>query len=138
MSERIELNRQVIEEFRASGGQVGGPYEGIPLLLLTTKGARSGDRHTRPMMYLRDGDDLVVFAINGGRPTHPGWYHNLLAAGEATVEVGTEQRTVSPRVATGDERERLWAAQRHVYPGLDQFQAGKDQVIPVVVLRPLG
>jgi deazaflavin-dependent oxidoreductase (nitroreductase family) len=136
VSERTELNRQIIEEFRAHRGQVGGPYDGIPLLLLTIRGARTGTRYTRPVMYLADGDDLVVFGANGGRAAHPGWYHNLMAAGEATVEVGTELRTVSPRVATGTERDRLWARQLLVFPGLDQFQTGIDRLIPVVVLQP--
>lgn len=76
-----DYNRRLIEEFRAHGGKAGGMWEGTPLLLLTTTGARSGERRTTPMGYLPDGDRLIVWASNGGSPTHPGWYHNLLACG---------------------------------------------------------
>ena len=90
MADRNDWNRQTIEAFRASGGKVGGVWEGRPLLLLTTTGAKSGQRRTTPVMYLADGDRLLVFATKAGAPTNPAWYHNLLAHPEVTVEVGTE------------------------------------------------
>src|SRR6266571_8130919 len=90
MADRNDWNRKMIDEFRANGGKVGGMWEGRPLLVLTTTGAKSGRRHTTPTMYLRDGNRLLVFASKGGAPTHPDWYHNLVAHPEVTVEVGTE------------------------------------------------
>lgn len=135
MSERLRRNQAVIEEFRAAGGVVGGDFAGVPLLLLTTTGARSGEPRTMPMAYLADGGRLVVFAANGGRPHHPGWYHNLLADPRARAEVGTEAYAVVAADAEGAERERLWAAQLEVTPYFAGFQerAGRRR-IPVVVL----
>ncbi|MFI8104279.1 nitroreductase family deazaflavin-dependent oxidoreductase [Streptomyces sp. NPDC086023] len=138
MSERLEHNQRVIDEFRATGGVVGGDFEGMPLLLLTTTGARSGKPRTSPMAYLRDGDRLVVFAANGGRENRPGWYHNLLADPSAGVEVGKESFTVTAAVAEGAERERLWAAQLAVAPFLADFQARSGRRVPVVTLTPAG
>ncbi|MFJ6938986.1 nitroreductase family deazaflavin-dependent oxidoreductase [Streptomyces sp. NPDC101132] len=138
MSERLERNQRVIDEFRAKGGVVGGDFEGMPLLLLTTTGARSGEPRTSPMAYLRDGDRLVVFAANGGREHHPGWYHNLLAHPSAGVEVGKDSFTVTAAVADGAERERLWAAQLAVAPFLGDFQARSGRRVPVVTLTPAG
>ena len=90
MADSNDWNRQTVEAFRANRGQVGGVWEGRPLLLLTTTGAKSGQRRTNPMMYLREGDRLFVFASRGGGPTNPDWYHNLLAHPEVTVEVGDQ------------------------------------------------
>src|SRR2546429_8732382 len=91
MPDSNDWNRPTIEAFRANGGKVGGIWEGRPLLLLTTTGAKSGRRRTHPLMYLRDDDRLLVFASTGGAPTNPDWYHNLLAHPEVTVEVGNER-----------------------------------------------
>ncbi|HYB24700.1 MAG TPA: nitroreductase/quinone reductase family protein, partial [Solirubrobacteraceae bacterium] len=102
-----DFNAAVIEEFRAHGGRVGGMFEGAPLLLLTSTGAKSGQRRTTPVVYLPDDDRMVIFASKAGAPTHPAWYHNLLANPSATVEVGTETVTVRARVAEGEERDRL-------------------------------
>src|SRR6266700_5885662 len=107
MADRNDWNRQVIEEFRANRGKVGGMWEGRPLLLLTTTGAKSGERRTTPTMYLRDGGRLLVFASKGGAPTHPAWYHNLLAHPEVTVELGTETFKARAVPVTGAERVRL-------------------------------
>src|SRR5579884_1150395 len=90
MADRNDWNRQTIEEFRANKGKVGGMWEGRPLLLLNTTGAKSGQRRTNPMMYLREGDHLYVFASKGGAPTNPDWYRNLLAHPEVTVELGDQ------------------------------------------------
>ncbi len=132
-----EYNRRVIEEFRANGGAVGGPYEGAPLLLLTTTGARTGRAHTAPLMYLADGDRLVVFGSKGGAPTNPDWYYNLRANPLATAEVGTESLPVRATIAAGEERERLFAAQAAVRPQFAEYAARTTREIPVVVLERL-
>jgi deazaflavin-dependent oxidoreductase (nitroreductase family) len=129
-----EYNRHVIEEFRANAGSVGGPYEGAPLLLLTTTGARSGRAHTTPLMYLVDAGRLVVFGSKGGAPSNPDWYWNLRANPHATVEVGEETLPVRATVAHGDERRRLWDAQTAVRPQFLDYAARTAREIPVVVL----
>lgn len=134
MSERLQRNQLVIDEFRSAGGVVGGDFEGVPLLLLTTTGARSGQPRTMPVTYLRDGDRLVVFAANGGRTNHPGWYHNLLATPVADVEVGTETYTVAATETEGAERERLWARQLEHTPYFAGFQERARRRTPVVAL----
>jgi deazaflavin-dependent oxidoreductase (nitroreductase family) len=111
MADRNDWNRQTIEAFRANGGKVGGMWEGRPLLLLTTSGAKSGRRHTTPTMYLADGDRLLIFASKSGAPTNPDWYHNLLVHPEVTVEVGTETYEATATPLTGEERDRLFARQ---------------------------
>ena len=137
MSERLERNQRVIEEFRANAGVVQGDFAGVPLLLLTTRGARSGLPRTMPMTYLRDGDRFVVFAANGGRPQHPGWYHNLRAEPAATVEIGTETLPVTAALTEGDDRERLWQQQLRHTPYFADFQARAGRPIPVVALTPV-
>jgi deazaflavin-dependent oxidoreductase (nitroreductase family) len=137
MSEAEDRNQRVIEEFRANGGRVGGPFEGRTLLLLHHRGARSGRERVNPVVYQRVGDALAVFASHGGAPTHPDWYHNLLAHPEVTVEVGTETRSVVARVPAGEERERIWETQKATYPIFAEYErraAGRRQ-IPVVVLE---
>ena len=129
-----EFNRRLIEEFRASGGKVGGAYEGTPLLLLTTTGAKSGRQHTTPLIYLDDGGRFVVFGTKGGAPTNPDWYYNLLARPEATVEVETETYSVRATVATGEERERLAGLQGVLRPQFAEYEAKTTRQIPVVVL----
>jgi deazaflavin-dependent oxidoreductase (nitroreductase family) len=142
MPDRNEWNRQIIEEFHANGGKVGGPFEGAPLLLLTTTGARSGQRRTTPLMYLPDGDRLLIFASKAGAPTSPDWYHNLLAHPQATVEVGNgsviETFEVTATQVTGEERDRLYAKQAKLYPGFAEYQAKTTRVIPVVALERPG
>ncbi|MCP2258861.1 deazaflavin-dependent oxidoreductase, nitroreductase family [Streptoalloteichus tenebrarius] len=133
-----ETNQRVIEEFRANGGVVGGPFAGQPLLLLTTTGARTGLARTTPAVYLADGPDrLVVFASNGGSPTPPAWYHNLLAHPEAVVEISTRVHRVRATEATGAERDRLWARQVAADPRFATFQARTSRRIPVMVLTVL-
>jgi deazaflavin-dependent oxidoreductase (nitroreductase family) len=131
-----EYNRRVIEEFRANGGHVGGPYAGMPLLLLTTTGARSGRPHTTPLAYLVDGDALVVFGTKGGAPTNPDWFHNLRASPCATVEVGTETFAARARIAAGEERARLFGRQAEQRPQFAEYAARTSRQIPVVVLSP--
>lgn len=138
-----EFNRLIIEEFRANGGRVGGMFEGAPLVLLTTLGARSGKRRTNPAAYARDGERLLVFASNAGGPAHPGWYFNLLADNRVTVEIGTEEggvMTFSARAEPlqGEERDHQYALQAARDPGFAAYQAGTDRTIPVIALHPLN
>jgi deazaflavin-dependent oxidoreductase (nitroreductase family) len=124
------VNRRIVEEYRANAGHVvqfGGPSR---MLLLTTTGTRSGEARTNPMMYLADGDRLVVFASNMGSEQHPGWYHNLVARPEVTVEVGSDRFGATAIVSEGEERERLW----RLFP-FPQHQEKAHRQIPVVVLE---
>jgi deazaflavin-dependent oxidoreductase (nitroreductase family) len=138
MSDREDRNAGIIREFRTNEGRVGGPFEGAPLLLLTTTGARSGRARTNPLMYLRDGDRLVVFASKGGAPTNPDWYQNVVANPDASVEVGTDRFPVRATVATGDERDELFAEQAKHYPQFAAYQAKTDRTIPVIILERAG
>src|SRR5436189_2678203 len=137
MSDREDWNSNIIEEFRTNEGKVGGPFDGAPLLLLHTTGARSGEERINPMMYLADGDRLVVFASKGGAPTNPDWYHNLVANPDVEIEVGTERRKVRARVAEGEEHDQLYAEQSRRYPQFAKYQEGTDRTIPVVILEPV-
>lgn len=137
MAEMNDWNRQTIEQFRANGGKVGGFWEGKPLLLLTTTGAKSGQRHTTPIMYLRDGDRLLVFASKRGAPTNPAWYHNLVAHPHVTVEVGTETYEATATVLNGEERNRFYARQAELYPQFGEYQANTTRKIPVIALECL-
>ena len=135
-----DWNAAIIDEFRANDGKVGGKFEGAPLLILHTTGAKSGQERLAPVMYQAvgdsdDGDDLAVFASKAGAPTHPDWYHNLVADPNATVEVGTETYAVKARVAEGDERERIWSTQKERYPGFAEYEQKTSREIPVVVLE---
>jgi deazaflavin-dependent oxidoreductase (nitroreductase family) len=132
-----DWNRKVIDEFRAGGGKVGGNFAGAPLLLLHTVGARSGQERVNPVMYRDLGDGrLAVFASKAGQPTHPDWYHNLVAHPAVTAEIGTETRSFQARTATGDEREPVWRQQKDDYPGFADYESKTDRQIPVVILEP--
>ncbi|MFC1429568.1 nitroreductase/quinone reductase family protein [Streptacidiphilus sp. N1-3] len=135
-AQRLQWNQQIIEEFRANKGVVGGPFAGGTLLLLTTRGARTGEQRTMPLAALPAGEgQWAVFAANGGRPTRPGWYYNLLAhPTEVTVEIGTETFAAVAADAEGEQRAALWAAQLARLPALEEFQATAPGPIPVVVL----
>ncbi len=135
MSDMDDFNRGVIEEFRANGGRVGGPFEGAPLLLLTSVGAKSGAPRTTPVVYLPDGERLVIFASKAGAPTNPAWYHNLLASHTATIEVGGDIFDVDVSVATGEERERLFNQQSELMPQFADYAQKTTRQIPVVVLE---
>ncbi|WP_326821034.1 nitroreductase family deazaflavin-dependent oxidoreductase [Streptosporangium sp. NBC_01756] len=137
-----EFNQFVMDEFRANGGRVGGMFEGAPLVLLTTTGARSGRPHTNPAVCLRDGDRVLVFASNAGGPRNPAWYHNLLADPRVTVAIGTgdgdiETYTAEAVPLEGDERDRLYAVQSGLDPAFAAYQAGTTRVIPVIALNRL-
>jgi deazaflavin-dependent oxidoreductase (nitroreductase family) len=129
-----DFNRNLIDEFRANKGAVTGVFENSPLLLLTTTGARSGNRHTTPLVFTRDGDRLVIIASKGGAPTHPAWYHNLVANPVVTIELPDETFDARARVATGEERTRLFDAQAALMPNFNDYQAKTQREIPVIVL----
>ena len=138
MTERQDWNRQIIEEFRANDGKVGGRFEGAPLLLLHTVGAKSGEPRVNPVVYQADGDKLVVFASFAGQPKNPAWFHNLMAGGPASVEVGTDTFPVTARVTEGAERDRYWSKQKHDMPGFADYEQKTTREIPVVVLERAG
>jgi deazaflavin-dependent oxidoreductase (nitroreductase family) len=135
MTDQKEYNRKLIEEFRATRGTTGGPFEGRPLLLLTTTGAKSGQSYTAPMMYVPEGDRLLVIASNIGAPVHPDWYHNLVAHPEVTVETGTETFDATAVVTEGEEREQLWSRIVAQYPFFREHQAKTSRQIPIVALE---
>ena len=122
--------------YRMSGGKLGGSMRGAPVLLLRTLGRKSGKEYTTPLLFGRDGDNLVVIASKGGDPRNPAWYHNVMA-GEAEVQVAKEQHRVRAREAEGDERERLWADMVALYPDYADYQQKTSRRIPVVVLEPV-
>jgi len=129
-----DYNAQIIEEFRANAGLVGGRWEGRDLLLLTTTGRKSGRPHTTPMVYSRDGDRLLVYASKAGAPTHPDWYLNLVADPSVVVEVGTDRYDAVATPLTGDERDAAFEAQARRAPAFAEYQEKTDRVIPVVAL----
>ncbi|MFF3442699.1 nitroreductase/quinone reductase family protein [Streptosporangium sp. NPDC002721] len=135
----IDFNQQIIEEFRANGGKIGGPFEGARLLLLTTVGARSGAPHTTPLGYLPDGGERVlVIASAGGAPNHPAWFHNLVANPLVTVEDGIFTYEARAVVLEGAERDRLFARAAEADPGWADYQAKTTRVLPVVALQHGG
>jgi len=128
-------NTSIIEQFRANKGQMtSGPFTGRTLLLLTTKGARTGVEQTSPLVYSRDGDRFVVVASKGGAPTHPGWYHNLRAQPEVTVELGSEKFRARARVTDDAERRRLYDKHAERMPAFWDYEKKTTRRIPVVVL----
>ena len=128
-------NGSIIEQFRANKGQMtSGPFTGRTLLLLTTKGAKTGAEQTSPLVYSRDGDRFVVVASKGGAPTHPAWYHNLRAHPEVTVELGGEKFRVRARVADDAERRRLYDKHAERMPAFWDYEKRTTRKIPVVVL----
>ena len=135
MSDFNDFNRQVIEEFRSTGGTVSGQFAGAPMILVNHRGAKSGTAYTSPLVYTRDGDAFVVIASKGGAPEDPQWFRNLVAHPDVTVEVGSETIPVRARVAEGDERERLFRAQADLMPNFDDYAKSTSRQIPVVVLE---
>ncbi|MEU4743665.1 nitroreductase/quinone reductase family protein [Actinosynnema sp. NPDC023658] len=134
----MDFNQQVIDEFRANAGRVGGPFEGGRLILLTTTGARTGARHTNPVGYLPDGDRIVVIASAGGSPRHPDWYHNLVADPVVRVEDGVFTYDAEATVLEGAERDAMWARAVESDPGWAAYQAKTTRVIPLVALRQVA
>jgi deazaflavin-dependent oxidoreductase (nitroreductase family) len=124
----------VIEEFRANDGKVGGPFEGAPMMLLTTKGAKSGQPRVAPLVYTTDEDRIVIIASKGGAPTHPDWYHNIVASSEVTVEVGAEKFPARAEIVAEPERTRLFNAQADIMPNFHEYQKNTERTIPVVTI----
>jgi deazaflavin-dependent oxidoreductase (nitroreductase family) len=123
--------------FRASGGRLGGRFRyGAPVLLLTTVGRRSGKPRVAPLLYERDGDNLIVVASKGGMSRHPLWYRNLEANLEVEVEIGSERRKMIARRASPEEKNALWPRLVAMYPDYDGYQARTKRDIPVVILSP--
>ena len=131
-----DFNAQIIEEFRANQGRVGGMFEGSTLLLLHHSGAKSGKSRTNPLGYLNDQGRYVVFASKAGAPTNPDWYHNLKAHPNVTIEVGTDTIEVIANEATGEARDRLYRTQAERVPQFAAYEKQTDRVIPVIVLTP--
>jgi deazaflavin-dependent oxidoreductase (nitroreductase family) len=135
-----DWNQRVIDEFRANGGRVGGPFEGRTLLLLHHRGAKTGTERVNPLAYQRLSDEAVaVFASKGGAPTNPDWYHNVIANPDVAVEIGTETIRARARVAGGEERERIWERQKHDSPGFADYDEKTKGIrrIPVIVLETI-
>lgn len=137
MSETNERNKKIIEEFRNNAGRVGGHFEGKPLLLLHTEGAKSHKERVNPTAYVKDGDRLAVIASKGGAPTNPDWYYNIVANPLVTVELGTDKFQARAQVAEEPERTRLYNKMVEVMPGFDDYRRRTKRVIPVIVLKPV-
>jgi deazaflavin-dependent oxidoreductase (nitroreductase family) len=133
-----DFNTPIIDEFRSNEGKVGGPFEGLPILLLHHKGAKTGTERCNPLAYqdLHDGS-WAIFASKGGSPTNPDWYHNLLANPGAMVEIGSKNYTVEARLAEGEERERIWSKQKIDRPGFADYEerTKATREIPVMILE---
>jgi deazaflavin-dependent oxidoreductase (nitroreductase family) len=130
-----QKNRQVIEEFRANGGVVSVSPPRGPVLLLHSRGARSGRECVTPLMYSEDGERYVVLASRGGSAKNPDWYYNLIANPEVSIEVGTEVLDVTAAVTQGEERQRLFDRQAETYTQFAYYQGKTRRLIPVVVLE---
>jgi deazaflavin-dependent oxidoreductase (nitroreductase family) len=132
-----DFNSKIVEEFRANGGKVGGPFNGAPVILLHHTGAKSGVERVNPLVYLPAGDNFAIFASKGGAPFHPHWYLNLVAHPDTTVEVGSETLSVHARVLEGAEREPIWEQQKKVMPGFAEYEqkAQGKREIPVILLE---
>jgi deazaflavin-dependent oxidoreductase (nitroreductase family) len=139
MSEALDWNAKTIAEFRANEGRVGGVFEGAPIVLLHHRGRKSGGQYLSPVMYLphdTEPDIIYVFATRGGGPHNPDWYYNLTAAGDGSVERGTEAYKVTVRELPGPERDRIYAEQARRYPGFAEYerQTAGVRTIPVLEL----
>jgi deazaflavin-dependent oxidoreductase (nitroreductase family) len=129
-----DWNTKIIDEFRANGGKVGGQFEGAPVLLLHTTGAKSGLERVNPMMYETIGDGFAVFASKGGAPVNPDWYHNLVANPRVTAEIGTETLELTARVADDATRAPIWQAWKKAWPGFADYESKTSRQIPVILL----
>ena len=130
-----DFNERIIDDFRANSGKVTGQFANAPLLLITTKGARTGEIRTTPLVYSKDGENLVVIASMGGAPRHPSWFLNLKANPDVTIEVGAEKYTAKASVPEGAERDRLFNQQVAQMPAFADYQRKTTRAIPAVVLE---
>jgi deazaflavin-dependent oxidoreductase (nitroreductase family) len=135
MTTMNDRNTAIINEFRANGGNVGGPFAGRTLLILHTIGARSGQEHVNPVAYVADGERFVIIASKGGAPVHPGWYYNIVANPRVEVEVGTGKFSARASIASEPERTRLYNKMIAMMPAFAEYQKKTTRVIPVIVLE---
>jgi deazaflavin-dependent oxidoreductase (nitroreductase family) len=130
------LGEEHVRRYQETDGEVGYIWNGVPILLLTTTGRKSGQPRTTPLIHARDGDDYLVVASMGGAPQHPQWYLNLVAKTSAQIQARSEHIEVTARTASEDEKARLWTIVTEQWPNYDVYQSRTDRVIPVVVLSP--
>ena len=138
MSSFGDFNKNLIADIRAHGKPTGGPFLGREVLILSTKGARSGEDRETPLVYTRDGDRYVIVASKGGAPTNPHWFHNLRAHPEVTVETGGEKFKARAKVIDDDEYERLYQHHASINPGFHEYRTKTTRKIPVIVLERLN
>jgi deazaflavin-dependent oxidoreductase (nitroreductase family) len=134
MTERQQFNQKVIEEFRANDGKVGNMFAGMPMILVTMAGAKSGKTYTMPLVYSKDGDRYVIIASMAGAPNNPDWYHNIKAHPTVTLEIGTERCQAKATITSGAERERLFNAQAALMPIFNDYKSKTTRQIPVIAL----
>jgi deazaflavin-dependent oxidoreductase (nitroreductase family) len=130
-----EFNKKVIDEFRSSGGKVGGQFNGAPMIIVTHTGAKSGKSYTTPLVYTKDGNRYVIIASKAGAPKNPSWYHNLVVHPEVTLEIGAEKFKARAKEVKGEERDRLFAAQAKMMPQFNDYASKTSRKIPVFVLE---
>ena len=130
-----DWNQKVIDEFRANAGKVGGYFEGAPMILVHHIGARSGQQRINPLVYLPDGDAMVIAATKGGHPNNPDWYYNVKANPRMTAEVGTETITVEAQEVSGQDRDDLWRRLVEMRPGFADYETKTDRVFPMFRLQ---
>ncbi len=135
MTEMDDFNSKIIDEFRAHEGKVGGPFDGAPMVLVHSKGAKSGDARIHPLAFQAVGESFAIFASFAGAPKSPAWYHNLVANPETTIEVGTETIEVTARETGGEERDAIWAIQKERMPNFAEYEAKTTRTIPVLLLE---
>jgi len=135
MTERQQFNLKVIEEFRANDGKVAGPFAGMPMILMTVAGAKSGKTYTTPLVYSKDGNRFVIIASMAGAPINPDWYHNVKANPKVTLEIGAERFEAKATIMSGEERERLFNAQAAIMPIFNDYRKKTTRQIPVIALE---
>jgi deazaflavin-dependent oxidoreductase (nitroreductase family) len=139
MADNEDFNTKIINDFRANGGKVGGPFQGAPVLLLHHTGAKSGTERVNPLMYQQVGDGYAIFASKAGAPSNPDWYYNLVAHPDTSIEVGTDTVRVRARVADAGERDPIWEKQKESNPGFAEYETNAaPRQIPVVLLDPVA
>jgi deazaflavin-dependent oxidoreductase (nitroreductase family) len=136
MTDMNDLNAQIIDEFRSNDGKVAA-FGPVPLLILHSTGAKSGEERVHPLTYQPRGERYAIFASKAGAPSHPAWYHNLVANPEVTIEVGTETKRARARVTEGDERTEIWERQKREVPNFAEYEQATSREIPVIVLDPV-
>jgi deazaflavin-dependent oxidoreductase (nitroreductase family) len=135
MTDTSNFNQTIIDEFRANGGQVGGGFAGAPIVIITTKGAKSGQARVNPLVALPEDDGtLYIFASKGGAPSNPDWYYNIVAHPELEVEYGADKFQAIGTVLTGAKRDEIFDRQKKLMPGFADYEKGTSRIIPVVAL----